>query len=308
MPKISIIVPVYNVEEYLPRCIDSILAQTFTDFELILVDDGSPDNCPQICDDYAQKDNRIKVIHKENGGLSSARNAGIELAISDFVGFVDSDDWIDPNMYSVLYNLQKKYNADIAECSFVKCTAFEFCDHSNTMLEKVFSKEAAVIQLYKCECYGSTVAWNKLYKKSLFDDLKYPVGRNNEDQFLTPRLFFVANKVASCNYVGYYYYYRENSIMNSNFTIKKIDAVSSFMDTRSFLQENKLFGALEYHDATYAFILLKYWKLFKDNDYSKSDYRIIINEFNKLFLVFIRNKHLNLKSKIILIFRRLMLG
>lgn len=113
VPKISIIVPVYRVENYLDRCIKSILNQTFTDFELILVDDGSPDRCPQKCDDWCKVDKRIKVIHKENGGLSSARNAGLEAAKGEYIGFVDSDDWITCDMYELLYRLAKKYKADI---------------------------------------------------------------------------------------------------------------------------------------------------------------------------------------------------
>ena len=113
IPKISIIVPVYKVEKYLSRCIKSILRQTFTDFELILVDDGSPDKCPQMCDDWGKKDKRIRVIHKENGGLSSARNAGLRAARGEYIGFVDSDDWIACDMYEILYQLAKKYRADI---------------------------------------------------------------------------------------------------------------------------------------------------------------------------------------------------
>ena len=116
--KLSIIVPVYNVEPYLRRCIDSILAQTFTDFELILVDDGSPDNCPAICDEYAEKDPRIVVIHKQNGGLSDARNAGLDIARGEYIGFVDSDDYIDAEMYEKMYNAAIMHNSDIVSCAY----------------------------------------------------------------------------------------------------------------------------------------------------------------------------------------------
>lgn len=117
---ISVIVPVYNVEKYLSKCIDSILAQTYKNLEIILVDDGSPDNCPKICDEYAKKDNRIKVIHKENGGLSAARNVALDIAKGEYIGFVDSDDFIAEDMYEVLYNLAEKYNAEISSVSFYK--------------------------------------------------------------------------------------------------------------------------------------------------------------------------------------------
>ena len=117
-PTISIIVPVYKVEKYLQKCIDSILAQTFRDFELILVDDGSPDNCPALCDAAAQKDARIRVIHQKNGGLSAARNAGLDIARGEWIGFVDSDDAIEPEMYKTLYDIAVQENADVVVCNF----------------------------------------------------------------------------------------------------------------------------------------------------------------------------------------------
>ena len=114
MPKISIIVPIYNVEKYLDKCVSSILNQTFTDFELLLVDDGSPDRCGEMCDEYAKKDSRVKVIHRKNGGLSAARNSGIDAACGKYIGFIDSDDYIEENMYEHLYDVITKYDADIA--------------------------------------------------------------------------------------------------------------------------------------------------------------------------------------------------
>ncbi|UOK56378.1 glycosyltransferase [Bacillus sp. OVS6] len=117
MPAISIVVPIYNVEKYLHKCIDSILSQNFTDLEIVLVNDGSTDSCGRICDEYSIKDNRVKVIHKKNGGLSDARNTGIEISTGDFIGFVDSDDWVEPNMYETLYNLCISNSADISTCS-----------------------------------------------------------------------------------------------------------------------------------------------------------------------------------------------
>ena len=117
--KISIIVPVYKVEKYLDKCVNSIVGQTYKNLEIILVDDGSPDNCPAMCDEWAQKDSRIKVIHKKNGGLSSARNAGLDACTGDYIGFVDSDDWIEPDMYEYLLNIGMKNNADVSRCEFV---------------------------------------------------------------------------------------------------------------------------------------------------------------------------------------------
>ena len=141
--KISVIVPIYKTEQFLSKCIDSIINQTYKNLEIILVDDGSPDNCPKICDEYAKRDNRIKVIHKENGGLSSARNAGIEIATGDFSAFVDSDDWIDSDMYESLVKLSDEYNADIAECGyrFIRPWKVEnkILDGSNTCKTMIFN-------------------------------------------------------------------------------------------------------------------------------------------------------------------------
>ncbi|MBR1676338.1 MAG: glycosyltransferase [Clostridia bacterium] len=126
MPKISVIVPIYKVEQYLKKCVDSILKQTFKDIEVILVDDGSPDNCPRLCDEFAEQDNRIKVIHKQNGGVSAARNSGLDIATGEYIAFVDSDDYIESNMYSSMINIAEKYNSDIVMCDCIK----DFSDHS----------------------------------------------------------------------------------------------------------------------------------------------------------------------------------
>ena len=126
MSLISVIVPIYNVEKYLDRCVDSIINQTYKNLEIILVDDGSPDNCLAICDSWAEKDRRIKVIHKENGGVSSARNSALDIASGDYIGFVDSDDWIEPDMYEILIKNAKKYDADISRCAGL----LDYCDRS----------------------------------------------------------------------------------------------------------------------------------------------------------------------------------
>lgn len=307
MPEISIIVPVYKVEEYLPRCIDSILAQTFTDFELILVDDGSPDNCGKICDEYAQKDDRIVVIHKNNGGLSDARNAGIDVATGEYIGFIDSDDWIDPNMYYVLHNNAIKNMADISECLFMQCSDNIVVKQPNKIIEKVFSKENAIIELYNNDNYGSIIVCNKLFKKELFDILKFPVGRINEDQFVTPKLFYHSNCVVFCNYIGYYYFRRQSSIMNSEFSAKRLDAVYAYKETRKFFIEHNLKQALKYNDATYCFVLLKYWKLFKENNYIRNEYAVIIEEYRKLKFKFLSNDVLSIKEKIVLLYKRFLL-
>jgi len=170
MPQISIIVPVYNVEPYLRKCIDSIITQTFTDFECILIDDGSPDNCPAICDEYAAKDNRLFVIHQKNAGVSAARNAGLDIAQGELTGFVDSDDWLEPFALEKLYNKQKETNADIVVGSFYShysdiTVSYVFDNNIITdkkeMLSDLFIKRLRTV-------------WGKLYRTSLFDNVNYP--------------------------------------------------------------------------------------------------------------------------------------
>ncbi|MDV4769588.1 glycosyltransferase, partial [Enterococcus faecium] len=179
MCEISIIVPVYKVEPYLRKCVDSILAQTFTDFEVILVDDGSPDNSGKICDEYASKDSRVRVIHKKNGGLSSARNAGIDVARGKYLGFVDSDDYIEKDMYELLYDNIVKEQADLSICGIydiyagkkVKILPEEY---------KVLDKVSAMKIVLEAQSF-SVHAVNKLYKKELFNKIRYPENIITED-------------------------------------------------------------------------------------------------------------------------------
>ena len=218
MPKISIIVPIYKVEQYLHRCVDSILAQTFTDFECILVDDGSPDNCGAICDEYAKKDKRIRVIHKPNGGLSDARNAGIDIAKGEFLGLVDSDDWIHPQMYEILYKGIVENNVKLSVCAY-----------EETDLEKEFEH----ISEPKFEvCRGmdflisnnvtAVVAWNKLYHRSLFEDIRYPVGKLHEDEFTTYKILYKAGSITYCCEKLYMYFINNNGITKLEHTLRSV--------------------------------------------------------------------------------------
>lgn len=174
---ISVIIPVYNVEKYLNKSIESVIKQTYKELEIILVDDGSTDSSGKICDEFAQKDDRIKVIHKKNGGLSDARNAGISEAKGKYLGFIDSDDYIDKNFYEILYNVLKKYNSDISICKHRETyTDYEENTSKLEIKEQVFNTEQALKELL---LFGevNNYAWNKLYKKELFNEINYPVGK-----------------------------------------------------------------------------------------------------------------------------------
>lgn len=302
MPEISIIVPVYKVEEYLPRCIDSILAQSFTDFELILVDDGSPDNCGTICDEYANKDKRIIVIHKENGGLSDARNAGLDIAKGKYIGFVDSDDWIESNMYQYLHDNIIANDADIAECFYRRTNEKGKADFDE-LQSVIQTGEEAVIQIYTSDIFCNIVVWNKLYDATLFEQLRFPKGRINEDQFVTPRLLASAEKVFSGSYIGYNYFIRENSITNSSYSKKNLDEFYALKETKDFYKENKINGVLKYHNSLYFSTIIKHLELCKKNEISKVYtsllYKdIIVNSFD-----FFLNNQMNFKEKVFFILR-----
>ncbi len=178
MPCISVIVPVYKVEKYLRRCVDSILSQSFTDFELLLTDDGSPDNCPAICDNYAAKDSRVRVIHKENGGLSSARNAALNICEGKYICFVDSDDYISPDMFEKLLSAAKNNDCEVAICGqFTERDGQISIDEPKVEQLLIFDSDKAIEKLIEDKIINNYV-WDKIYKKYLFDGVRFPDGRN----------------------------------------------------------------------------------------------------------------------------------
>lgn len=213
---ISIIVPVYNVEAYLDRCMESILKQTYKRLEIILVDDGSTDSSGEKCDAYAKQDSRIKVIHKKNGGLSDARNAGLALATGDYIGYVDSDDWIEPDMYQYLYDACVEHDAELAVCRYFR----EYQDRTEASGtgEIVPLSRDELLKIYisgndEYVIYNSV--WSKLFKRELVADLIFPKGRNSEDIMYTTRAFCRLDRAVYIDRCLYHYVLdREGSIMN----------------------------------------------------------------------------------------------
>lgn len=222
MEKISVIVPVYNVEAYLERCVRSLMGQTYANLEILLVDDGSKDNSGTLCDELAREDDRIRVIHKENGGLSSARNAGIDAATGDYFAFVDSDDWIEPSAYQWMMETAKKFDApmvcagrydvdgDTGEKTVGLCPEKEEVISGAELAGRIFTWD-----------HLDSAAWDKLYRAELFRAMRYPVGRINEDIPVTYRLGLLAGKVALCPKPVYNYYQRQGSITISAFSEKR---------------------------------------------------------------------------------------
>lgn len=241
MPEISVIVPVYKVEPYIHKCVDSILAQTFTDYELILVDDGSPDTCGNICDEYAQKDARIHVIHKENGGLSDARNAGMKIASGEYVIFIDSDDYIDADMLSYLYENLKKADADMATCGIYEVYA-DRIEKQEEEPDFVCSGEEA----FRCILRGHTIRgeiWNKLIKRSCISDLEFPKGKLYEDIFYTVDMMQRIKKVAVGTKPKYYYLHRSDSITGKAYRPKLFDIIDGY--TKNYQVVQHAFPKLE---------------------------------------------------------------
>ncbi len=226
-PQISVIVPVYNVEKYLHRCVDSILAQTFENIEVLLVDDGSPDNCGAICDEYAQKDSRVRVIHKKNGGLSDARNAGIDAAVGEYLGFIDSDDFIAPNMLQTLYDLAENNRADISICGMCECFENGEPEQNPQVIQQVCTGIEAFRLAFIGNYFGMSIC-TKMVRRDLCKDHRFIKGKTSEDVFFTPVLLSKAQRVAFTTEPLYYYWHRGGSITTLPFSPAAMDVIEGY--------------------------------------------------------------------------------
>lgn len=233
--KISVVVPVYNVEKYIKKCINSLINQTYSNLEIILVDDGSTDNSGFLCDKLSNIDNRIKVFHKKNGGLSDARNFGIKHAHGKYIAFVDSDDYIDEKMYEILYNNLVKQNADISICG--KIIEYENSIQKAVYDNKIdiFNRDEALIQLNYLELFDMS-ACDKLFKIELFDNLQFPFGMKNEDLYVMYKIFYKTSKVVYSYSKLYHYIQRASSITKQ----KNIDEyyINACLEQKSFFEKN----------------------------------------------------------------------
>ena len=233
---ISLIVPIYNVEGYLRKCIDSILVQTYNNLEILLVNDGSPDSSGIICDEYAKKDPRIKVIHKENGGLSDARNKGLDIAVGNYIGFVDGDDYIEPDMYQTLYHLIKEYNTDLSMISYNNVKNGITRPRVNTNTIRIFEKMEALQSIIIDKEIQSYV-WNKLYKAEILQDIRFPIGIMYEDVSTMLKIFKKMNNIVYFETPKYNYVFRENSIVNDYSHQKQEDCLSVVIDNYYEVEE-----------------------------------------------------------------------
>lgn len=230
MDKISVIVPVYNVEKYLEECLESIQKQTYKNLEIIIIDDGSTDNSGRICDEYAKKDDRIKVIHQLNQGLSEARNVGIQNATGRYIGFVDSDDYIDIDMYNMLITNMKREDADISCCSSLKVYKNKIKINKKNNCYGCINSEKAIKLL--CEGHFIRVSvYTKLYKREIFENIRFPKGKKSEDIYVSYKLLDLADKIVYTSIQKYYYRQRIGSITNSgNINLDAIEASKEMVE------------------------------------------------------------------------------
>lgn len=231
MDVISVVIPIYHVAAYMRRSIDSVLNQTYKNLEIILVDDGGDDECPQICDEYAQKDLRIKVIHKENGGLSDARNAGVKIATGKYLAFLDSDDYIAEDTYEKMLETLKKNQADIVVCNYESVTdaGIPIPERNNNMSvkERLYTSREAIEKLCGPDYHYWVTAWNRLYKIEIVKKVQFPKGKIHEDEFTAHLFYDAAEKIMGMEEAFYKYVIREDSIMTKKYSKKNLAYVEA---------------------------------------------------------------------------------
>ena len=238
---ISIIIPVYNVEKYLERCIESVIHQSYEKLQIILVDDGSTDQSGFICDNYARIDSRIEVIHKSNGGLSDARNVGLDISIGDYIMFVDSDDWIRDDCIEILVTALRYGKTKISACAYLKTAVW---DDNNTIKKinvadyiTIWNIDDAYKHLFLQQKIGNSV-WAKMYERSLFNEIRFPMSRLHEDHFITYKLFHAAQGVTYIEQEAYFYFDRQGSIQNESFSLRKLDELEAAEECADFIMTN----------------------------------------------------------------------
>lgn len=291
--KISVIIPVYNVEKYLKRCLDSVVNQTYKNLEIILIDDGCTDGSGNICDEYAAKDKRIIVIHKENGGLSNARNKGLDICTGEYISFIDSDDWIEKDFYEYVFNNVKNSDLLIFDYYITNGKNSKRIKYKNIEFE--ISKEKCLMELTKAEI--QSYAWNKVYKVNLFDDIRFPKGRNYEDQAIMHLIVEKSTKIKYCNKAFYNYYQNQNGITHT----------VNYKNYRDFLYVNILRGRFlknkypkvyEYHlNYIYSAISKLCW-LYKNDEGYVIRYQFLRKFILSRLIKNIFNTKITLKTKV----------
>ncbi len=299
MPQISIIIPVYNIERYISVCITGILNQTYRDFELILVDDGSTDSSGKICDEFSKKDNRIRVIHKKNGGASDARNCGIDIATGEWIMFFDSDDCFEDNIVQILYDTAQKENADMAVCSI---DLFNDNNFDNRYIPEHFAVTPGTLSgedilsagrvptIYVTPCC-------KIFKKSLFENLRYTVGRICEDELIIHHILHGCKKIVVISDILYHYRQIPNSVSHT-VSPKKLDALYAFYDRFFFYKENKIENSTSVLNAYFWNLDYYYFRVEKNTE-SEQRLRECLKNTRTLIPYYLKAKDISLKERLL---------
>ena len=295
---VSIIVPIYNVEEYLEDCINSLIAQTYKNIEIILIDDGSKDRSGKICDSYSKIDKRIRVIHKKNEGLSSARNKGLEESKGEYISFIDSDDKIDIDFIALLMEHIEKNKVDIAQCYFTNNDEEVGLDYRKN---EVLNKREAIYRLNTNENVNFVIVCNKVYRKNVFKDIQFPVGKINEDAFTMYKVLWNAEKgIAILGKKQYFYRLRNNSIMRNRFSTKRYDAFEAYENQLEFFKEKKEKKLYYASVLIYQKILKNYWINTKEEiEENQTLYlQMIRGKSRKIYKYVINNTEIKFKDKL----------
>ena len=243
MELVSVIIPIYNVEAYLDRCVSSVANQTYQNLEIILIDNGATDNSPQICEDWAERDDRIRVIHQEKRGVSAGRNTGLRAARGEWIMQVDSDDYIAPQTVEWLLNVCLENAADMAMCDFIRGKEEHYafpCDDSGHI--ELIDGETAISRIYidSHHALRYVVAWNRICRREFYEGLDYPVGKIFEDIYITHQLLYRCKRIAVLDTPLFYYYQRSGSIMNAEFSMKKLDYLQALVERVEFFRDHEL--------------------------------------------------------------------
>ena len=306
-PLISVIVPVYNVEKYIAACVDSILAQTYTNLEILLVDDGSTDSSGALCDEYARRDVRVRVIHQENGGVSDARNTGMQSAQGTYFAFVDSDDFIAGDYIAYLYGMIEKHHAQIAVCGYQKvypgdensCYGTQTDKHNSVNSEKVYRTEEGLRQLLY-QRGMITSAWGRLFDASLFiqaDAIQFPVGKLHEDVAVMYKLFGAADTIVCGDEAKYYYLQRADSIVNQQFDRRRMEYIAFTGECIQFMEDfypNLRKAAVSRHFSA-CFELLS---CIENNNSYRIEYEQLVNEIKKYRHIVLWDADARLKNRL----------
>lgn len=303
---ISVIIPIYKVEKYLHKCVDSILKQTYRNIEIILVDDGSPDNCGNICDEYASKDKRIIVIHKKNGGLSDARNVGLKVCTGEYITFIDSDDYVLKDYCQTLFDLLTINNADVSCVPICKCLENGkriSCEHSGRLY--IYTAAEAMSAMFE----NNKLSWcapAKLYRRNLFINVEYPVGKLMEDKLTTYKIYDKCSKIVYKDVEKYMYLLRHGSIMNSNLSEKHLDSFNAQLELNKFIEKNYPYSISITHAYTTKVALMFLCSLSNEKRSDLNKYSYFQKYVDKYEKEFLKCKIIDIRYKLLFIILNLL--